>query len=71
MTPAMRRKIKGAMRSRSMWLSFAVAFFGGLEMYYPYLEKNIDPKFYGPIFFAIGMTGIVLRAITKKSLEER
>ena len=67
----MRRKLRGAMRSRSVWLSTLVMIFGGLEMYYPYLEKNIDPKYYGPIFFAIGMSGIILRSITKKSLEER
>jgi len=48
-------------------------FFGGLEMYYPYLEKNIDPKYYGRnLLWRIGyMTGIILRVITKKSLEDK
>jgi len=67
----MKRYMRGALRSKSVWLSSLVMFFGGLEMYYPYLEKNIDPKYYGPIFFGIGMTGIILRVITKKSLEDK
>lgn len=67
----MKRYLRGAMRSKSIWLSALVAIFGGLEMYYPYLERNIDPKYYGPIFFGIGMTGIVLRIATKQSLEDK
>jgi len=45
--------------------------FGAVEMYFPYLRDNIDPKYYGPIFMAIGITCAVLRFATTLPLDEK
>ena len=67
----MNRKMRGALRSKTAWFSALVMFFSGLEMFFPRLEGTIDPKYYAPAFFFIGMTGLILRFFTKKSLDEK
>lgn len=67
----MRRAMRGAMRSKTAWLSFFVMLFSGLEMYFPRLQDSIDPKYYFPAFFAIGMIYLILRFFTDKSLVDK
>lgn len=59
------------MHSKTMWFSAALVVFGAVEMYFPYLERNIDPFYYGPIFLAIGVIVGVLRFITTLPLDEK
>jgi len=61
----------GVMRSKTIWFSLAIMVFGAVEMYFPYLRDNIDPKYYGPIFMAIGITCAVLRFATTLPLDEK
>lgn len=65
------RRAHGAMRSKTMWFSAALVVFGAVEMYFPYLEKNIDPIYYGPIFMGIGLTVAILRFITTLPLDKK
>jgi len=67
----MRRKTIGAMHSKTIWFSLAMMVFGAVEMYFPYLRDNIDPKYYGPIFMAIGITCAVLRFATTLPLDKK
>jgi len=67
----MRRKTMGVMRSKTMWFSLAMMVFGAVEMYFPYLRDNIDSKYYGPIFMAIGIICAVLRFATTLPLDEK
>jgi hypothetical protein len=67
----MRRKTKGAMHSKTMWFSLAMLVFGAVEMYFPYLERNIQPQYYGPIFMIIGVICAVLRFYTTLPLDEK
>jgi hypothetical protein len=67
----MRRKTKGAMHSKTMWFSLAMMVFGAVEMYFPYLERNIQPQYYGPIFMIIGVICAVLRFYTTLPLDEK
>jgi hypothetical protein len=67
----MRRKTKGAMHSKTMWFSLAMLVFGAVEMYFPYLERNIHPEYYGPIFMIIGVICAVLRFYTTLPLDEK
>lgn len=62
---------KGAMRSKTVWFSFLVMFFSGLEMYFSRLETVIEPKYFFPAFFAIGMISLILRFFTDKSLVDK
>lgn len=59
------------MRSKTMWFSAALVLFGAAEMYFPYLEKNIDPQYYGPIFMAVGIIVAALRFVTTLPLDEK
>lgn len=67
----MRRKTKGVMHSKTMWFSLAMMVFGAVEMYFPYLERNIQPQYYGPIFMIIGVICAVLRFYTTLPLDEK
>jgi len=67
----MRRSLKGAMHSKTMWFSLAMMVFGAVEMYFPYLEKNIQPQYYGPIFMTIGIICAVLRFATTLPLDKK
>ena len=58
-------------KSKTMWFSLAMLVFGAVEMYFPYLRDNIDPKYYGPIFMAIGVICAVLRFYTTQPLDEK
>lgn len=67
----MKRKIQSVMRSKTLWFSAAVVVFGAVEMYFPYLRENINPKYYGPIFMAIGITTGILRFVTTLPLDKK
>ena len=67
----MKRYMRGAMHSRTMWFSLAMMVFGAVEMYFPYLEKNIQPQYYGPIFMTIGVICAILRFLTKLPLDDK
>jgi len=54
-----------------MWFSLAMMVFGAIEMYFPYLRDNIDPKYYGPIFMTIGVICAVLRFYTTQPLDTK
>ena len=58
-------------KSKTMWFSLAMMVFGAVEMYFPYLEKNIPPEYYGPIFMTIGVICAVLRFYTNQPLDEK
>lgn len=67
----MKRSVKGAMHSKTMWFSLGMMVFGAVEMYFPYLRDNIQPQYYGPIFMAIGVTCAILRFLTTLPLDEK
>lgn len=67
----MRRKVKGAMHSKTIWFSAALFIFGAVEMYFPYLKDNIKVEYYGPVFMAIGVIVAALRFITTLPLDSK
>jgi len=67
----MKRYMRGAMHSRTMWFSLAMMVFGAVEMYFPYLRDNIQPQYYGPIFMTIGIICAILRFLTKLPLDDK
>lgn len=56
-------------KSKTMWFSVALVVFGALLEYLPYLQTIIDPKYYGIIFAAVGVTTAILRYITKEPIK--
>ena len=67
----MKVPMKAMAKSRTMWFSLAMLVFGAVEMYFPYLRDNIDPRYYGPIFMTIGVICAVLRFYTTQPLEDK
>jgi len=67
----MKKTTIGIMHSKTMWFSLAIAVFGAVETYYPYLQNVVNPKYYGPIFMAIGIICAVLRVYTTLPLDEK
>lgn len=67
----MRRSARGAMRSKTLWFSAALVVFGAIEMYFPYIQNNIKPEYYGPMFMAIGIIVGILRFITTLPLDNK
>ena len=71
MTPRMRRKLKGAMRSKTMWLALLVTVLGVVYDNFSYVQNIIDPRWYGVILITIGCVLAVLRFLTTLPLDEK
>lgn len=67
----MRRAMRGAMRSKTMWLALALAVFGALYDNFSYIQNIIDPRFYGVLLIAIGIIVAILRVLTTIPLKDK
>jgi hypothetical protein len=67
----MRRSLKGAMHSKTMWFSLAMVVLGSVYDNFSYLQNVIDPKYYGSIFIGIGVICAVLRFYTTLPLDKK
>lgn len=67
----MRRKLKGAMRSKTMWLALAVTVLGVVYDNFSYVQNIIDPRLYGVILITIGCVLAILRFLTTLPLDEK
>lgn len=67
----MRRRTRGVMRSKTMWFSLALVVLGVVYDHFSYLEQFIDPRLYGVLLIAIGITVGVLRFVTTLPLDEK
>ena len=67
----MRRRSRGAMRSKTMWFSFALVILGVVYDNFSYIQNIIDPRLYGVILIAVGIVVAILRFITTMPLEDK
>jgi hypothetical protein len=67
----MRRSLKGAMHSKTMWFSLAMVVLGSVYDNFSYLQSVIDPKYYGSIFIGVGVICAVLRFYTTLPLDKK
>lgn len=67
----MRRRARGAMRSKTMWFSLALVILGVVYDNFSYVSNLIDPRLYGVLLILIGITVAVLRFVTTQSLDDR
>jgi len=67
----MRRRTRGAMRSKTMWFSLALVILGVVYDNFSYVSNLIDPRLYGVLLIGIGITVAVLRFVTTTSLDDR
>ena len=52
-----------------MWFAFALAVLGAAMELFPYIQSLLEPKFYGIMFFTIGIIVAVLRFLTTGPIE--
>ena len=67
----MKRKLKGAAKSRTAWFGLAVTVTGLLQDAVPYLQDTVPKELYGTSLIAIGAAILVLRWYTDSALEEK
>ena len=67
----MKRSVRGAMHSKTMWLSLALVIVGAVYDNFSYLQNIIDPKLYGVVLIGVGVLVAVLRFITTQPLEDK
>lgn len=67
----MRRTNEGAMRSKTMWFSFALVILGVIYDNFSYVENIINPRIYGILLITIGIIVGVLRFVTTLPLKDK
>lgn len=67
----MRRSMRGAMHSKTMWLALGVAILGAAYDNFSYVQNILDPRWYGVLLVAIGIAVAVLRVLTTLPLDEK
>jgi|GEM_PF-834598 len=67
----MRRVMRGAMHSKTMWLALALGIFGALYDNFSYIQNIIDPRYYGILLIIVGVIVAVLRVLTTLPLDEK
>jgi hypothetical protein len=67
----MSRNMRGAMRSKTMWLAIAVAILGAAYENFSYVQNILDPRWYGVLLMSIGVSVAVLRVLTTLPLDEK
>lgn len=67
----MKPKMRGAMRSKTMWFSLALVVLGAIFDNFSYLQSILDPKTYGISIVCIGAIVAILRFVTNSSLDEK
>jgi uncharacterized membrane protein YdcZ (DUF606 family) len=67
----MKRAVKGAMHSKTMWFSLGLMVIGVIYDNFSYLQNVIDPKYYGSLLIIVGIICAVLRFYTTLPLEKK
>jgi hypothetical protein len=67
----MKRKLRGAMHSKMMWLSLVLVILGVVYDNFSYVENIIDPRLYGISLIFIGIVVAILRFVTTLPLDEK
>ena len=67
----MTRTLKGALRSKTIWLAIGMAVFGAVLATLPLLEESISPAWYGVITMIFSVWVAVLRVLTTLPLDEK
>ena len=62
---------KGFLKSKTMWSAALTSASGAALMYMPLLQESLEPKDYGLIMIALGVSQGILRVLTTKPLEDK
>ena len=64
-------KLRGAIKSKMMWVNALLAVLGGLELVGAHLTTLYGTEVAAAILLAGGLANMVLRSITTSALEEK
>lgn len=67
----MRRIMRNAMKSKTIWLGLILVILGALYDNFSYLQNVIHPQWYGVILVIIGVLVAILRFVTTLPLEDK
>ena len=67
----MRRIMRSAMRSKTIWLGLLLVILGAVYDNFSYLQEVIHPQWYGIILVIIGVLVAILRFVTTLPLEDK
>jgi len=70
-TEKLKKKAKGALKSKTIWLSVVIAVLGVVVDSFNLLKSSISPEVYGNTLFVLSVLYGTLRIITTKPLEEK
>ena len=60
-----------SLKSKTIRFNLALGLVGSLLSFLPTAREFISPEYYGHIFIALSVAGIVLRAMTTKPLADK
>ena len=63
--------LRGALRSKTIWLNVALAVFGALAAASPQLIELLGPKWTAGILLVAGVANMVLRYLTTVPLDQK
>ena len=63
--------MNGALRSKTMWFSLALAVFGVLELQTALVRDLVGPENFGAVMLLISAATAVLRVITTQPLSDK
>ena len=67
----MKKTMKGAMHSKTIWFSFALVVLGALFDNFEQLHDILDPRFYSISLVIIGIFIAILRFLTTQPLDDK
>ena len=67
----MKQGMRGAIRSKTMWLALGLAILGAAYDNFSYIQGILDPRWYGVLLMLIGIAVAVLRVFTSLPLDEK
>ncbi len=63
--------MKGALRSRTMWFSYALIALGVVESQWSLIRDLVPERYQGLVYVCIGIIVALLRAVTTVPLDKR
>lgn len=65
------KKLRGALRSKTMWFSGILTLLGAISDNSSYLQGLVSPENFNKIMMGVGIMIAILRYQTNKSLEQK
>lgn len=65
------KTLRGACKSKTMWLSMSLVVLGAIADASAYLDDLLSPKVFSATMVVVGVLSAILRVVTTKPLDEK